>query len=123
VSRLWFDDDGGCEIAIFAGPNAREWALRYADRQYGDLNEVSFDPGGSRLARDPSARIHACSAASAISEIEAAMLACPARCALAAARWSCQMAAIPSRASIVKARLSASVGRPSPTNLDEYELK
>ena len=51
------------------------------------------------------------------------MLACPARCALAAARWSCQMAAIPSRASIVKARLSASVGRPISTNLDEYELK
>jgi hypothetical protein len=29
---------------IFAGPKARERALRYADRQYGDFEEVSFDP-------------------------------------------------------------------------------
>jgi hypothetical protein len=29
----WFDEDGRCEVAIFAGPNARERALRYADRQ------------------------------------------------------------------------------------------
>jgi hypothetical protein len=62
-------------------------------------------------ARDPSARSHACSAASAISEMEAAALRCPVRCASAAARWSCQMAETPSRASIDKARLSASVGR------------
>ena len=49
--------------------------------------------------------------ASAISEMEAAALRCPVRCASAAARWSCQMAAIPSRASIVSARFSANVGR------------
>jgi hypothetical protein len=24
----WFDDDGACEVAIFAGPNARERAIR-----------------------------------------------------------------------------------------------
>ena len=40
----WVDDDGGVELAIFAGPNARERALRYADRQYGHFEEVSFDP-------------------------------------------------------------------------------
>jgi hypothetical protein len=40
----WFDDDGACEVAIFAGPKARERALRYADRQYGDFEEVRFDP-------------------------------------------------------------------------------
>ena len=34
----WFDDDGTCEVAIFAGPNARERAIRYADRQYGCSN-------------------------------------------------------------------------------------
>jgi hypothetical protein len=35
----WVDDDGGVELAIFAGPNARERALRYADRQYGRFEE------------------------------------------------------------------------------------
>jgi len=24
----WIDDDGGCELAIFAGPKARERAIR-----------------------------------------------------------------------------------------------
>ena len=33
----WIDDDGGCEIAIFSGQNARERAIRYADRQYGNF--------------------------------------------------------------------------------------
>ena len=40
----WFDDDGGCEVAIFSGPNARERAIRYADRQYGRFEEVSLSP-------------------------------------------------------------------------------
>jgi hypothetical protein len=40
----WIDDDGEKEVAIFAGPNARERALRYADRQYGLFQEVGFDP-------------------------------------------------------------------------------
>ena len=40
----WFDDDGGCEVAIFAGPKARERAIRYADWQYGHFEEVSFEP-------------------------------------------------------------------------------
>jgi hypothetical protein len=40
----WFDDDGRWEVAIFAGPNARERALRYADRQYGLFEEVQLDP-------------------------------------------------------------------------------
>jgi hypothetical protein len=40
----WFDDDGGCEVAIFSGPNAHERALRYADRQYGNFEEISLDP-------------------------------------------------------------------------------
>ena len=40
----WFDDDGGCELAIFAGPNARERALKYADRQYGHFEEVGLNP-------------------------------------------------------------------------------
>jgi hypothetical protein len=40
----WVDDDGACEVAIFAGPNARERAIRYADRQYGLFEEVGFDP-------------------------------------------------------------------------------
>jgi len=27
------DDDGGCEVAIFAGPNAKNRAMRYANQQ------------------------------------------------------------------------------------------
>ena len=38
VERI--DDDGGIEVVIFSGPNARERALRYADRQYGDFEEI-----------------------------------------------------------------------------------
>jgi hypothetical protein len=40
----WVDDDGGVEVAIFAGPNARERAMRYADRQYGRFEEVTLEP-------------------------------------------------------------------------------
>ena len=39
----WVDDDGAVEVAIFSGPNARERALRYADRQYGRFNEISLE--------------------------------------------------------------------------------
>lgn len=38
----WFDDDDGCELTIFAGPRARERALRYAEREYGHFKEVGF---------------------------------------------------------------------------------
>ena len=40
----WIDDDGAIEVAIFSGPNARDRALRYADRQYGYFEEVSLAP-------------------------------------------------------------------------------
>ena len=40
----WVDDDGGVEVAIFSGPNAREWALRYAERQYPDFEVTSLTP-------------------------------------------------------------------------------
>jgi hypothetical protein len=40
----WFDDDGGCEVAIFSGPNARDRARRYADRQYGNFEEIELEP-------------------------------------------------------------------------------
>ena len=40
----WVDDDGGVELAIFAGPNARERAIRYADRQYGRFEELTLEP-------------------------------------------------------------------------------
>jgi hypothetical protein len=36
----WFDDDGGSELAIFSGPNARERAIIFADRCYGDYEEA-----------------------------------------------------------------------------------
>jgi hypothetical protein len=31
----WFDDDGGCQVELFAGPTARRDALRYGMRTYG----------------------------------------------------------------------------------------
>jgi hypothetical protein len=30
----WFDDDGRCEVAIFAGPNAHQRAVNYAEQRY-----------------------------------------------------------------------------------------
>ena len=38
----WFNSDGGCEVAIFSGPNSRDRALRYADQQYAQFEEVSL---------------------------------------------------------------------------------
>jgi len=38
----WITYDSGFEIAIFSGPNARERAIRYADGQYGNFEEVSL---------------------------------------------------------------------------------
>jgi hypothetical protein len=38
----WFDNDGGCEVEIFLGPNAREQAIRYAHHQYDKFEEVSI---------------------------------------------------------------------------------
>ena len=40
----WVDDDGAVEVAIFSCPNAKERALRYADRQYGNFEEISLEP-------------------------------------------------------------------------------
>jgi len=39
----WIDPQGEIEVTIFAGPNARERAIRYADRQYGLFEEVSLE--------------------------------------------------------------------------------
>ncbi len=39
-----FDNDGGAEVAIFGGPNARERAIQYADWRYRDFEEVSLAP-------------------------------------------------------------------------------
>jgi hypothetical protein len=36
------DDEGGCEVAIFAGPGAHDRARRFADREYGDFEEVEL---------------------------------------------------------------------------------
>jgi hypothetical protein len=40
----WFDDDGGCEVEIFAGPNARERARRYAEQRYEKFEEIRLEP-------------------------------------------------------------------------------
>jgi hypothetical protein len=36
----WTDNDGGIEVAIFSGPGAHRRAIRYADRQYGEFEEL-----------------------------------------------------------------------------------
>ena len=38
----WLDDKGDVELAFFAGPKARERAIRYADREYGALLEMPY---------------------------------------------------------------------------------
>ena len=40
----WVDDDGGCEVEIFTGPDARRRALRYAMQNYGHFKEVQLEP-------------------------------------------------------------------------------
>jgi len=40
----WTTQDGEHELAIFSGRNARERAIRYAERQYGIFQELSFGP-------------------------------------------------------------------------------
>jgi hypothetical protein len=40
----WFDGNGGCEVKIFFGANARGQAFRYADQQYGKFEEVTSIP-------------------------------------------------------------------------------
>jgi hypothetical protein len=40
----WIDDDGGIEVAIFSGPNARERALLFANCQYVIFEEISLSP-------------------------------------------------------------------------------
>jgi hypothetical protein len=37
-------DDGEVEIAIFGGLDARQRAILYADRLYGDFEEISLAP-------------------------------------------------------------------------------
>src|SRR5580692_5859558 len=38
----WFDDDGGSEVEIFTGADARRQALRYAMQKYGHFKEVAL---------------------------------------------------------------------------------
>jgi hypothetical protein len=39
------DDDGeSTEIAIFSGPDARDRAIEYADREYGAFDEIELEP-------------------------------------------------------------------------------
>jgi hypothetical protein len=38
------DEDGGAEIALFSGGDARQRAISYADRQYGDFDEIELHP-------------------------------------------------------------------------------
>jgi hypothetical protein len=40
----WFDDDGRCEAEIFAGPDARAKALRYAVQRYGHFVQTKPVP-------------------------------------------------------------------------------
>lgn len=41
VEKLNSDEDGGVDVAVFAGPNARERATEYAAWKYGDYEARS----------------------------------------------------------------------------------
>ena len=34
----FFDDDGGCEVAQFSGPRARERAMAFGEKFYGNVD-------------------------------------------------------------------------------------
>ena len=38
------DDDSGIELALFSGGDARQRAISYADRVYGDFDEIELAP-------------------------------------------------------------------------------
>ena len=43
VEKL-LDDGESCEVAIFGGGDARQRAIRYADREYGAFDEIELEP-------------------------------------------------------------------------------
>ena len=38
------DDGESISVAIFSGGDARQRAIRYADREYGAFDEIEFEP-------------------------------------------------------------------------------
>ena len=38
------DEDGGIELALFSGGDARQRAISYADRVYGEFDEIELHP-------------------------------------------------------------------------------
>jgi hypothetical protein len=38
------DDGASIEVAIFSGANERLRAIRYADREYGEFDEIELEP-------------------------------------------------------------------------------
>jgi hypothetical protein len=46
VEKL-LDDGEAIEVAIFSGGDARQRAIRYADREYGDYDEIELQPYGT----------------------------------------------------------------------------
>ena len=47
----WFDDEGGCEVKIFTGPDARQQARRYAEQRYGQFEEIKLEPYSPAVIR------------------------------------------------------------------------
>ena len=43
-----FDEDRGCELATFSGPDSHKRAVLYADRLYGDFDEITLPPYRTR---------------------------------------------------------------------------
>ena len=39
----WSDKNGEIEVTVFSGPNSRERAIHYAERQYGAFEEAKFN--------------------------------------------------------------------------------
>jgi hypothetical protein len=42
------DEGGRYEVAVFSGGDARQRAIRYADREYGEFDEIGLEPYAAR---------------------------------------------------------------------------
>jgi hypothetical protein len=44
------DDGESIDVAIFSGGDAKERAIRYAEREYGDFDEIELEPHPAPVA-------------------------------------------------------------------------
>jgi hypothetical protein len=52
-------EDGESEVAIFSGEDARQRAIRHADREYGEFDEIELEPYRRLSEELPSSELRA----------------------------------------------------------------